>query len=329
MSPSDLPVGPADVEEAAGRIADVSVVSPLVPAPGLRARVGAPVSLKLESVQPTGSFKVRGAASRLARLGAGAARRGVVTASTGNHGRAVAYVARDLGMPATVCVSEHVPAGKVRALEALGCVVQVGGRSQTEGLATAAELVTTREMTLVHPFDDPDVIAGQGTVGLEIAGQAPDTATVLVPLSGGGLLSGIAVAATAVMPAARVVGVSMERAAAMAASLRHGAPVELDEQHSLADSLQGGIGAHNRCTFAITRALVDEVVLVTEQHIWDAMRLLFDEHRLIVEGAGAVGVAALLSGRVVPHGHTVAVVSGANAEDGQVEALARGDDAPP
>lgn len=327
--PRDLPVTVDDVRAAASRIAGLVVRTPLVPATALAARTGAPVSLKLEGVQPTGSFKIRGAASKLTGLAAVTAARGVVTASTGNHGRAVAHVARSLGMPATVCVSEHVPEGKVRALRDLGCELVVGGRSQDEGLAAAAALVAEHDMTLVHPFDDVDVIAGQGTVGLEIAEQAPDVATVLVPLSGGGLISGVAVAAATTLPETRIVGVSMERAPAMATSLRRGHPVELDEQPTLADSLQGGIGVDNRRTYAITEALVDEVVLVTERQIWDAMRWLLDHHRLVVEGAGAVGVAALLAGRVDADGHTSAVVSGANAEDEQIAAMARGDETPP
>jgi threonine dehydratase len=327
--PSELPVGPDAVTAAAAAIRDVAVRTPVVPADELGRRVGASVSLKLEGVQPTGSFKIRGAAAKLATLDPADADRGVVTASTGNHGRAVAHVARARNIPATVCVSELVPAGKVGALRRLGCELVVGGRSQTDGLAAAAELVATRGMTLVHPFDDPAVIAGQGTIGLEIAEQVPDVTTVLVPLSGGGLLSGVAVAAADRLPAARVVGVSMERAPVMARSLRAGRPVELDEQATLADSLQGGIGLDNRCTFAITRTLVDDVVLVSEQQIWDAMRFAFDHHRIVLEGGGAVGIAALLAGLVVGDGHVVVVASGANAENAQVSALAGGAAEPP
>lgn len=325
----ELPVTLADVEAAVDRLAGVAVATPLVPAVELSERAGTRVSLKLEGVQPTGSFKIRGAASKIRSLGTDAAARGVVTASTGNHGRALAHVSRTLGTPATVCVSDNVPAGKVDALRALGCALVVGGRSQTDGLAVAAELADDRGLTLVHPFDDREVIAGQGTIGLEIAEQAPDVSTVVVPLSGGGLISGVSVALTAVRPRVHVVGVSMDRAAVMAASLREGGPVELDEEPTLADSLQGGIGTDNRFTFAITRALVDEVVLVTEQQIWDAMRFAFHHHRVIVEGGGAVGVAALLSGRLVASGHVTIVASGANAEDAQVTALARGDTTPP
>lgn len=327
--PPDLPVTLPDVEAARERVAGVAVPTPLVPSAGLADHAGVPVQLKLEGVQPTGSFKIRGAAAKIRALDPDTRARGVVTASTGNHGRAVAHVAHDLGIPATICVSELVPDGKVRALRALGCDLLVGGRSQADGLARAAELVAEHGVGLIHPFDDPEVIAGQGTIGLELVEQAPDVATVLVPLSGGGLASGIAVAVTARRPGVRIVGVSMRRGAVMAASLAHGGPVELDEEPTLADSLQGGIGLDNRCTFTITRALVDDVVLVDEREIWDAMRFAYDHHRLLLEGAGAVGIAALRTGRVVPDGPAVVIASGANAEDDQVAALARGDTAPP
>lgn len=327
--PRELPVTLDHVDAARERITGVAVRTPLVPATDLTGQVGVPVALKLEGVQPTGSFKIRGAAAKIRTLDPATASRGVVTASTGNHGRAVAHVARVLGVPATICVSELVPDGKVRALRALGCDLLIGGRSQAEGLARAAHLVAERGVGLVHPFDDPEVIAGQGTIGREVVEQAPDVATVLVPLSGGGLISGVAVAAKALRPSIRVVGVSMARGAVMAASLQRGEPVELDEEPTLADSLQGGIGVANRCTFTIARALVDDVVLVDEQRIWDAMRFAYGNHRLILEGGGAVGIAALLAGQVRVDGPVVVIASGANAEDGQVVAMARGDTTPP
>jgi threonine dehydratase len=327
--PRELPVTLDDVDAARERIAGVAVRTPLVPTTELAGQAGVPVALKLEGVQPTGSFKIRGAAAKIRTLDPATASRGVVTASTGNHGRAVAHVARVLGVPATICVSELVPDGKVRALRALGCDLLIGGRSQAEGLARAADLVAERGLGLVHPFDDPEVIAGQGTIGREVVEQAPDVATVLVPMSGGGLISGVAVAAKALRPSVRVVGVSMARGAVMATSLERGEPVELNEEPTLADSLQGGIGMANRCTFAIARALVDDVVLVDEQRIWDAMRFAYDHHRLILEGGGAVGIAALLGGRVPVDGPVVVIASGANAEDKQVVAMARGDTTPP
>jgi threonine dehydratase len=324
-----LPVSAADVEAAARRIAGVVVRTPLVGSAPLAEAVGRDVSLKLEGVQPTGSFKVRGAASKILSLDPAVAARGVVTASTGNHGRAVAHVARTLGIPATVCVSVHVPPGKVAALEALGCDLVVGGESQTAALRTAGDLVDGRGMTLVHPFDDPEVIAGQGTIGLELGEDRPDVATVLVPLSGGGLAAGVALALKAARPAVRVVGVSMEGGAVMAACIARGSAVELDEVPTLADSLQGGIGRDNRCTLPMAAALVDEVVLLSEQQIWDGMRCAYDQHRLLLEGAGAVGVGALLAGLADGDGPVAVICSGANVEDAHVAALAAGRAIPP
>ena len=337
MSTPDLALSHADVVAARGRIAGIAVTTPLVPAAGL----GAPsagnatsaggVWLKLENVQPTGSFKVRGAASRIRSLDADALERGVVTASTGNHGRAVAHVAATMQVPATICVSVHVPPGKIAALRALGCEVIVGGDSQSAALETADELVAESGLTLIHPFDDVQVIAGQGTIGLELLEQLPTTSTVVVPLSGGGLLAGIAVAVKAVRPGVRVVGVAMERAAAMVASLAADHPVEVPEQSTLADSLQGGIGLTNATTFPVVRALMDDAVLLTEQQIWDGMRFAFDRHRLILEGGAAVGIAALLTGRldVATTEQVVIICSGANAEPAHIGALATGRTTPP
>lgn len=309
----------ADIEAAAARIADIVVRTPVISSPTLGDVAGHPVGLKLEGLQPTGSFKVRGAASRIL---AGSRPTGVVTASTGNHGRATAHVARQLGIPATVLVSDNVPAGKVAALRAMGCDLEVGGTSQAEALVRAQALADQHGLTVVHPFDDPLVVAGQGTIGLEVVEQVPETTTLLVPLSGGGLLAGILVAVEARRPDVRVVGVSMDGGAVMAASLAAGRPVDLDEVDSLADSLQGGIGLDNTNTWPIVRDLVDEVVLVDEDAIWAAMRFAFDEHRLVLEGGGAVGIAALLAGAVDVDGPVTIVCSGSNAEPDQVAALA-------
>ncbi|HUG83225.1 MAG TPA: pyridoxal-phosphate dependent enzyme [Euzebya sp.] len=324
-----LPVSAADVTAAARRIAGVVVRTPLIASAELTDRTGLDVALKLEGVQPTGSFKVRGAASKILSLDPETAARGVVTASTGNHGRAVAHVARTLGLPAAVCISEHVPAGKITALKALGCELIVGGDSQNAALHQAAELVAQRGMTLVHPFDDAQVIAGQGTIGRELLAQSPDLATALVPLSGGGLAAGVALVLKAARPDIRVIGVSMEGGAVMAGSLGHGTPIDMDEVTSLADSLQGGIGADNRFTLQMCAALLDGVVLVSEPQIWQAMRLAFEHHRLLLEGGGAVGIAALLAGRVTSDGPVAVVCSGANAEAGQIAALAQGRPSPP
>lgn len=287
--------------------------TPLLPSPQLSEQLGVPVYLKAETLQETGSFKVRGAANKILNLDQAAQRQGVVTASTGNHGRAVAHVARELGIPAVVCLSERVPEAKVAALQRLGAELVIEGEGQDEAVERAESLSQSRGLTFVHPFDDPLVIAGQGTIGLELLEAVPEPATVLVPLSGGGLIAGIALALKSVSPATRVIGVSMERAPVMYQSLQAGSPVTLPEEETLADSLLGGIGLDNRYTFPLVQQYVDEVLLVSEAEIAAAMRFLLEEAHLLAEGAGAVGVAAILSERVSVAGSNVTtIVSGGN-----------------
>lgn len=318
-----------DVAGARRRVATLAARTPLVPSLPLSDRVGVEVFLKLESVQPTGTFKVRGAASKILALTDEERRRGVVTASTGNHGRAVAYVARRLGIPATVCVSSGVPVGKLSALEDLDAELEVVGDSQSEALARAGEIARDRGMTFVHPFDDRDVIAGQASIGVEVAEELPTVSTVLVPLSGGGLLAGVAMGLEAAGSEAETIGVSMTRAPMMAMSLEAGHPIEVPEEETLADSLRGGVGLDNRLTFELVAALTSRVALVDETLIWDAMRFLFERHRLVVEGAGAIGVGSLLSGALEPlQGPVAVIISGANAEPEHVAGLLAGDPAP-
>jgi threonine dehydratase len=364
-----------DVLRAEARIRGEVRRTPLVPAPELNAIAGGPVFLKLENRQQTGSFKLRGALNAVLALSDKERARGVVTVSTGNHGCAVAYACRQVGARATVCVSRLVPANKLAVIEELGAEVRVVGGSQDEAQREAERLVAEESMTLVPPFDHPDVIAGQGTLGLEIAEQlaemraesldqrgaqerhatlrkrvrsgsagissgdggdgkvpvgAGTTAEqrVLVPLSGGGLIAGVALALKSVDPEFRVVGVSMERGCAMYRSVQAGVPVEVEELPSLADSLGGGIGLDNRHTFEMVRNLVDQHQLVDEEEIALAIVHAYRFHGLVLEGAGAVGIAALLataggsdgsapgSTRVVEPGPvaTVVVVSGGNID---------------
>ncbi len=267
-----------------------------------------------ETVQPTGSFKLRGATNAvLARLDE-ARTRGVVAVSTGNHGRAVAHVARSVGARATVFVSEHVPAGKLDALSETGATLRVGGTSQDEAEDAARAYAEQSGALLIPPFDHPDVIAGQGTLGLEIVDVLPDVATVVVPLSGGGLVAGVALAIRSVAPDIRIVGVSMQDGAAMIESLAAGRIVALPEAPTLADSLQGGLGRDNRYTLRAVRELVDATVRVDETAIAGAMRHAFVRHRLVLEGGGAVAIAAVLAGAVEARGPTVLIASGANVE---------------
>ena len=294
-------------------IAPLARRTPLIRSAALTDQMGAAVYLKLELLQETGAFKLRGAANKIINLAPKEKERGVVTVSTGNHGRAVAYVAGRLGINATICLSERVPANKVEALQRLGAEVIIYGQSQDDAGGRASQLQAERGLTMIHPFDDPDIIAGQGTIGLELLQERPTIDTVLVPLSGGGLISGIALALKSADPAIRVVGVSMERAPVMAHSLLAGRPVQMPEEPTLADSLQGGIGLDNRYTFHLVQQFVDDVVLVTEEEIAAAMAFALNEHHLALEGAGAVGIAALLHGRVTDVGRNTAVVlSGGN-----------------
>ena len=302
-----------DAYLARQRIASVVRRTPLIHSPLLTERAGGSVYLKLESLQETGSFKIRGAANKMLNLTDGEKRRGVATGSSGNHGRAVSYVARQLGVDAVVCVSERVPGNKVEAIKRFAAETVVYGRSYDEAEAHAFRLQEERGLTWVHPFDDPFVIAGQGTIGLELLEDLPEIDTVVVPLSGGGLISGIALALKSADPAIRVVGVSMDRAPVMVHSLRAGAPIEMEEEETLADALAGGIGLDNRYTFRMVQEYVDETVLVSEEEIAGAMAGLLEKDHLVVEGGGAVGVAALLHRRVQGAGRNVVVVlSGSN-----------------
>ncbi|MDK8874265.1 hydroxyectoine utilization dehydratase EutB [Paracoccus sp. SSJ] len=300
-----------DIRAAAGRIRGHVVETPMVRDEVLSARLGQPVWLKCEYRQATGAFKLRGATNAILSLAPDALARGVVTASTGNHGRALAHAARALGVPATVCLSRLVPGNKVQAIRDLGATVRITGASQDEAMVEVARAVAQEGMTEIPPFDHEAVVAGQGTLGPEIAPLTPDA--VLVPLSGGGLAAGVAVAIKALSPATRVIGLTMENGAAMAASLAAGHPVEVAESPSLADSLGGGIGLQNRVTFAICRDLLDDAILLTEAEIAEGIRHLGRAGH-VVEGAASVGTAALLAGKFVPQGPTVTILSGANID---------------
>jgi len=278
------------------------------------------VRLKLETTQPIGVFKIRGAVNALSKLTRKQLDRGVVCTSTGNHGRALAYGAQKMGAQATICMSSLVPDNKLRAIAALGADIRIHGKSQDEAQQLVEQLVATAGMTEIPPFDHVDVMAGQGTVGLEILEDWPEVDTVLVGLSGGGLIGGIALVAKTVNPDIRVIGLSPERGAAMAASLTAGKPVEVEELPTLADSLGGGIGLHNRYTFSCVQQLVDDVVLLSERQIADAMRHLFMHEGLVSEGGGAVGAALLLDPALIEKltrglGERIAiVVSGKNVD---------------
>lgn len=292
-----LPEGTPDITTIAmaqQRIATTIVRTPLKRSFDLTRVVGRDVFLKLETMQHTGAFKLRGAANAFLSLDDQVRARGVVTYSTGNHGRALAYVASNAGMRCAVWLSRQVPQAKKDRLEALGAELHVLGADQDEAMGHAFDMVAREGLPLIDPFDNPAVIAGQGTVGLEVYQDLPDVGTVLVPLSGGGLFSGVALALRALRPEVRLVAVSSDRCPAMRESVAAGRPVAVTEQPSLADSLGGGIGSNNRYTLAIVSALADEHVTVTDTQVADAMRHAFHTERLVTEGAGAATMAALL-----------------------------------
>lgn len=304
-----------DIYAARRRIGGIAVRTPLIESPELRDRVGVSIHLKLENVQRTGAFKIRGAANKLRSLSDRRRQRGVITVSSGNHGRAVAHVARALGVRAVVCMSTRVAPNKLAAVRRLGAEVVLHGESYDEAERHALRLKEEQGLTLIPPFDDPYIIAGQGTIGLELLEDLPGLDTVVVPLSGGGLLSGIALALKSADASIRTVGVSMNRAPVMFHSLRAGYPIEMQEEETLADALVGGIGLDNRYTFHMIRDYVDETLLVTDEEISDAMVFALERLHLVVEGGGAVALAALLHDKVVGLGESVVVVlSGGNVE---------------
>lgn len=302
-----------DIEQARQRITPFINHTPAVRSEPLSAATGAEVYLKLESEQPTGSFKVRGAANTLLSLTEAERCRGVVAVSTGNHGRAVAQVARELGVRAVICLSRLVPANKVEAIRELGAELHIHGDGQDQAFERAQELIEADGLTLVPPFDAPPVVCGQATIGLELLDDLPALDRVLVPLSGGGLVGGVALAVTSRRSEVAVTAVSAERVSVMLQSVRAGRPLEVEEQPSLADSLGGGIGLNNQLTFALVRDLVDDHVVVDEEDIARAMAFAHQAHGLRLEGAAVVGVAALLRDEPPVAGETVAVVvSGRN-----------------
>ncbi len=303
----------AEIDHARPAVDAVAVRTPVLHSRVLSELCGATVSMKAENLQRTGSFKVRGVASKLALVGDGA-KAGIVAASAGNHAQAVAFGARQAGVPCHIFMPKDAPVAKVNATESYGATVDLGGDSVDDCLAMAADRVASTAEVLVHPFDDPAVIAGQGTIGLELVEQIPDLALVVVPLGGGGLASGIAIALKARRPATRVVAVQAAVCAPFAAALGVAPPVAQAAPISLADGI--AVKRPGVVTFPIVEELVDEVVTVEEDGIAEAMVLLLERAKLVVEGAGAVGVAALISGVVEapPKGTTAVVLSGGNVD---------------
>jgi threonine dehydratase len=287
--------------------------TPLLSSGTLEQRCGGRILLKAENLQRTGSFKLRGALTKLASL---ERPRGVVAASAGNHGQSLAYAAQARGVPCEVFMPREASVAKVAAVGAYGGSVVLGGESVEDCVAAAVERAGETGAVFVHPFDDVEVIIGQGTLGLELLDDVPDLATVVVPLGGGGLASGVAGVIKLARPAVRVVGVQVEAAAPFPGSLAAGTPTAVPAASTIADGI--AVKRPGAITLPLVARWVDEVCVVREDDVAEAMVLLMERAKLVVEGAGAVGVAALLAGAVSPasEGTTVVVLSGGNVDAG-------------
>jgi threonine dehydratase len=314
---SDAPIDLAAIRRARSRITEVVKHTPVISSVTLSDTVGGSVVLKAENLQRTGAFKIRGAMNELAALGERATA-GVTAGSAGNHAQALAFAAQHHGVPCEIFVPAGAAIAKVEACRSYGATVIEGGASLSEAMEAATQRAAERGMVLCHPFDDPLIVAGQGTLGLELVDDLDDLACVVVPLGGGGLAAGTAIAVKSLRPAVRVIGVQAAACAPYAGHPAPGGPVT-----TLADGI--AVKSPGRITGPLVAHWLDEVVVVEEDAIADAMVLLMERAKLYVEGAGAVGVAALLSGVITPavRGSTCVVLSGGNVDLGVVPGLIR------
>jgi threonine dehydratase len=312
VTPTAVSVG--DVEDAARLIAGQVRETPLLASGELSRRVGARVLLKAENLQVTGSFKARGAANFVRRVPEEALRAGVVAASAGNHAQAVAFAARDAGARALLVMPEEAPLAKVAAVRQYGGEVRLHGATYDDAKAEARRLAEAEGMTLVHAFDAPEVVAGQGTVGLEVARDAPGVRLVVLPLGGGGLAAGVGLAIKGRLPEARVVGVQAEACAPYIDSLAAHRPIGARSANTICDGI--AVKRPGDFTLPMVERYVDDVVTVSDDEVAQAMVLLLERSKLVVEGAGAVAVAALMQGRVEApsEGEVCAVLSGGNVD---------------
>lgn len=307
-------IGEREVLAAEERLRGIVRETPVLSAGELSRRVGARVLLKAENLQLTGSFKSRGAHNKLAMLSPEALRAGVVASSAGNHAQAVALAAQRFDTRALLCMPAGAPLAKVAAVREYGGEVRLIEGSYDEAGAAAVELAASDGRTLVHPFDDLEVVAGQGTVGLELARQAPGVRLIVVPLGGGGLATGVAIAAKARIPGVRVVGVQAEACAPYPASLAAHRPVGARSANTICDGI--AVKRPGELTLPLVEEWVDEVVTVSDDDVAQAMVLLLERSKLVVEGAGAAAAAALMCGKVAPpeSGDVCAVLSGGNVD---------------
>jgi threonine dehydratase len=315
-------VDATDVARARVAVADVVRHTPVLPSLTVTERAGGDVVLKAESLQRTGSFKIRGALNKLAALGDRCAQ-GVTAGSAGNHAWALAHAARVRGVPCEVFMPAGASIAKAEGCAALGAIVHTAGTSVDECVAAARARAEEAGMAFVHPFDDADVIAGQGTLGLELLDDLPDLTKVVVPVGGGGLASGVAIAIKSARPQVEVVGVQVDSVAAFPESLRRGEPVAVDRALTIADGI--AVKRPGELTLPLVRRWLDDVVVVPEDDVAEAMVVAMERAKLVVEGAGAVGVAALLGGQTAPaaSGTTCVILSGGNVDAGLLATVAR------
>ena len=303
-----------DIHRAQQRLPAYICKTPVLESQDLTECAGTSVYLKLEQLQTTNSFKIRGASNAISQLTDEQKHAGVVCVSTGNHGRGIAFAAKHAGVNSTIYMSSLVPENKLQAIAELGATIKIVGISQDEAEEAALDFCHRRGAVYLPPFDHKDIISGQGTLGLEILAQCPDTLSILVPVSGGGLISGIAMAAKSIKPDCKIYGISMEKGAAMIESQKAGKPILVEELPTFADSLGGGIGLNNQYTFDMVKHHVDKTVQVSESEIAAALRHAYFKEKLIIEGGGAVGIAALLAGKLKPSGQVVVLLSGSNID---------------
>jgi threonine dehydratase len=303
----------ADVEDAAARLEGIAHRTPVLTSRTLDEIVGGHVFLKAECFQRGGAFKFRGAFNRMSRLSRGELDRGVVAYSSGNHAQAVALAASLLGCPAVIVMPEDAPASKLAATKGYGAEIVPYDRYAEDREAIGRRLAEERGLSLVPPYEDPLIMAGQGTAALELVRDVPDLDDLVTPISGGGLIAGSATAGKGVLPGLRVIGVEPEAGDDTRRSLAEGRRVEIPVPRTIADGLQ--VPTPGRLTFEVNRRLVDTVVTVSDAEIVDAMRLLFERLKVVVEPSGAVGAAALLAGRIEARGRRVGVIlSGGNVD---------------
>jgi threonine dehydratase len=307
-----MTVSLSDIEAVVDLVGEVAITTPMDPSRWLEAMVDGPVLLKLENLQRTGSFKIRGAYVRLSRLSAEERARGVVAASAGNHAQGVALAAKLLGIKATVFMPDGAPIPKVNATRGYGAEVRFEGQYLTEALVAAQSFADETGAVFIHPFDHADIVAGQGTCGLEILAQAPEAATVLVPTGGGGLIAGVAIAVKGMRPDVRVIGVQAEEAAAFPESLRQGSPVALEKMNTMADGI--AVARPGDVPFAAIQKYVDDVVTVSEDSLSRALVMLLERTKTVVEPSGAAAVAALMDQPKAFGTPVVAVLSGGNVD---------------